>query len=149
MTKVESLRAAMKQRGKRITVTAFLLKAIALAQRAHPGSRSVALPDGRVVAVDEIVAGFTVERMVNGKPSVFIGRIGAPDQKPLEVIAEELDSYAQYPISEVPVLRTQQRFSEMPWLEADHTSPGIALAMAAPAHNASDVRCQLLRQIRR
>lgn len=116
MTKVESLRAAMKQRGKRITVTAFLLKAIALAQRAHPGSRSVALPDGRVVAVDEIVAGFTVERMVNGKPSVFIGTIGAPDQKPLEVIAEELDSYALDPISEVPVLRTQQQFSEMPWL---------------------------------
>jgi len=44
MTWAETKRKEMKNNGLPVTVTAFLLKAIGIAQRAHPESRTAALP---------------------------------------------------------------------------------------------------------
>lgn len=115
MTWVESLRARMKEVGCKLTVTAILLKAIGIAQRWHPASRSAILPWGRTVTFNDIVAGFTVERFVNSQPAVFFGAIQAPDEKPLIEIAEELRAYGEDEISEVPQLDIENRFNNMPW----------------------------------
>src|SRR6185369_14709640 len=60
ITWAQQLRKNLLQRGHRVTVTAILLKAIGLAQRAHPSSRSICLPGGRIAVLESIVAGFTV-----------------------------------------------------------------------------------------
>ncbi len=115
MTRVEALRERFRARGQKITTTAILLKAIGIAQRSHPQSRSVPMPWGRIVTLNNIVAGFTVERVVDGKYAVFLGTIEAPDRKPLETIAAELRNYAEGEIADIPQLRTQERFSGLPW----------------------------------
>jgi pyruvate dehydrogenase E2 component (dihydrolipoamide acetyltransferase) len=97
-------------------VTAILLKAIGLAQRAHPASRSISLPGGRIAILENIVAGFTVERLVGDEPAVFFGTIEAPDCKPLTVMMDELRQYSRSDILSHPKLSIQQRFSEMPWI---------------------------------
>jgi pyruvate/2-oxoglutarate dehydrogenase complex dihydrolipoamide acyltransferase (E2) component len=116
MTWAENLRTVMNEQGHNITVTAILLKAIALAQRAHPLSRGIILPWGRISILEEIVAGFTVERLVGGEPAVFLGTIHQPDTKSIEEIAKELNAYATKDLSEMPQLEIEDRFSRMPWL---------------------------------
>ncbi len=116
MTWAESLRGQFKQLGRRITVTAILLKAIGIAQRSHPDSRTAALPFGKRAILHDIVAGFTVERFVGSQPAVFFGAIDAPDSKPLEQISEELKNYSEQEMSEVKQLSTQDWFNKMPWL---------------------------------
>lgn len=116
MTWAENMRARLQKMGVKTTVTAILLKAIGIAQRAHPASRTARLPWGRVATLNDIVAGFTVERFVNSKPAVFFGAITAPDCKPLKQIAEELKAYGEADMSTVPQLDIQNRFNNMPWL---------------------------------
>jgi len=112
----EELRQKLMASGKRVTVTAILLKAIAIAQRTHPASRSALLPWGRTVTFHDIVAGFTVERFVGTQPTVFFGAIDGPDRKPIDQIADELRQYAERGLDEVPHLDIQNRFQNMPWL---------------------------------
>jgi pyruvate/2-oxoglutarate dehydrogenase complex dihydrolipoamide acyltransferase (E2) component len=116
MTWAESLRGQMKQLGRKITVTAILLKAIGIAQRSHPDSRTAALPFGKRAILHDIVAGFTVERFVGSQPAVFFGAIKAPDTKPLEQISAELKSYGEQDMNDVPQLSTQHWFNYMPWI---------------------------------
>lgn len=116
MTWIENLRSRMKDLGCKLTVTAIILKAIGIAQRWHPSSRSAILPWGRTVTFNDIVAGFTVERFVNSQPAVFFGSIKAPDEKPLADIAEELRAYGEDDLSTVPQLEVEDRFNNMPWL---------------------------------
>lgn len=116
MTWAEALRSSMLANGHRTTVTAILLKAIAVAQRRHPATRNALLPFGQVVTFHNIVAGFTVERFVNSQPVVFLGSIVNPDTKSLEQIAFELSEHAERDIALVPQLNIEHRFSSMPWL---------------------------------
>jgi hypothetical protein len=116
MTWLESFRARLAEKGVKTTVTAFLLKAISIAQAAHPLSRTVLLPWGRTAVVNKIVAGFTVERMINGLPVVFFGEILESDKKSLLEISLELKSYGEKEIKDVPQLSIQNRFTWMPWL---------------------------------
>lgn len=116
MTWAEELRKTLAAYGHKVTVTAILLKAIAVAQRAHPASRTALLPWGRVVTFNRIVAGFTVERFVDCGPAVFFGAILDADSKPVEQIAQELRDYAEKEIHQIPQLEVEDRFAGMPWL---------------------------------
>lgn len=116
MSFAENLRQQLAAKGVHVTPTAILLKAIALAQRATPASRSAALPFGRMVTFNHIVAGFTVERTIDGQPCVFFGTIESPDTKPLAEIASELKAYAECSIDDLPQLRLEKYFAGMPWL---------------------------------
>jgi hypothetical protein len=116
MTWAEELRLQLKEKGIKVTATAILLKAIGIAQRLHPASRTAILPWGRTVTFNDIVAGFTVERYVGQQPAVFFGAIESPDSKPLVQVAEELRAYGEDEISSVPQLDIEDRFNNMPWL---------------------------------
>jgi 2-oxoacid dehydrogenases acyltransferase (catalytic domain) len=99
----------------KITITAFLLKAIAVAQLRHPNSRAYRLPDGTKVTASEPVAGFTVERVVEGAPAVFLGTIDGPHTKGLAEIAAELQSYGKSDLDQVPQLAKADFYSKLPW----------------------------------
>jgi hypothetical protein len=116
MTWAETLRSQLKEMGYRTTVTAILLKAIAIAQRSHPESRTTRLPWGRLVTFRDIVAGFTVERFIGSQPAVFFGAIENADTKPVVDIARELKAYAEADLGDVDHLDIQNRFNNMPWL---------------------------------
>ncbi|MBK9142996.1 MAG: 2-oxo acid dehydrogenase subunit E2 [Candidatus Melainabacteria bacterium] len=116
MTWAENLRVQLKDQGVKTTVTAILLKAIAIAQRAHPESRTVRLPWGKEVTLGDIVAGFTCERLVGSQAAVFFGAIENADNKPLAEIARELKEYASSELKDVHQLNLQNRFNNMPWL---------------------------------
>jgi pyruvate/2-oxoglutarate dehydrogenase complex dihydrolipoamide acyltransferase (E2) component len=115
MTWVEELRGQLKTMGRKITVTAILLKAIGIAQRAHPASRTAALPFGKRAILQKIVAGFTVERFIGSQPAVFFGEIAEPDTKPLEQISNELREFGEGELNSVPKLDIQEKFNHMPW----------------------------------
>jgi len=115
MTWAENLRSEFLARNNRLTETAILLKAIGIAQRNHPASRSTMLPWGRIATFERIVAGFTVERKVGEQPAVFFGSIESPDTKPLEAIAQELRMFSECSLEEHPQLALETKFSKMPW----------------------------------
>jgi pyruvate/2-oxoglutarate dehydrogenase complex dihydrolipoamide acyltransferase (E2) component len=102
--------------GHKLTVTAFILKAAAIAQRSHPVSRTFYLPGRRLVTYEEVVAGFTVERLVDNEPIVFFGEIEHADDKPLTALADELKEYCDGDMMSVPKLKEQIQFARMPWL---------------------------------
>lgn len=116
MTWAETFRAQLKEMGYKTTVTAILLKAIAIAQRSHPESRTTRLPWGKLVTFRDIVAGFTVERYIGSQPSVFFGAIENADTKPVIEIARELKAYSEADLKDVDHLDVQSRFNNMPWL---------------------------------
>lgn len=116
MTWVEDLRNRYLADGVRITETCILLKAIATAQVRHPLSRTISLPFRRCAVQQNISGGFTVERQVNGMPSVFFGNINEPQSKDLEAIMKELGEFSSKPIAEQSQLNMQDKFSRMPWL---------------------------------
>lgn len=116
MTWAENFRLKLKELGIKTTVTAIALKAIAIAQRAHPASRTAIYPFGTTVTFNDIVAGFTVERLVGSQPAVFFGAIDAPDTKSVEEIAQELKAYGEESLDDVKHLDVQNRFNNMPWL---------------------------------
>lgn len=115
MTWAEELRKKLKSYGQKVTVTAILLKAIGIAQRAHPESRTAVLPFGKTVTFNDIVAGFTVERVIGQQPAVFFGAIENPDTKSVEEIAGELRQYAESDMEAVHHLNLQNRFNGTPW----------------------------------
>jgi hypothetical protein len=102
--------------GRKITYTAILLKAISIAQRSHPASRTAVLPLGRKVVFNKIVAGFTVERIIGTHPAVFFGIIENADSKPLDQISIELQNYGHSDIAKMPYLATQNWFNNMPYV---------------------------------
>lgn len=116
MSWAEKLRQEMAERGHKTTITAILLKAISIAQLKHPLSRTGVLPWGGTFTFKEIVAGFTVEKFINGEPAVYFGAIVDPVKKSLEQIASELRSYAESDVTQIPQLDIEHRFTWMPWL---------------------------------
>ncbi len=115
MTWAENLRGRLKGVGQKVTITAILLKAIAIAQRAHPESRTSLLPFGKTVTFHDIVAGFTVERFIDEQPAVFFGAIDNPDTKSVEEISSELKQYAESDMKHMAHLDRQHKFNSMPW----------------------------------
>jgi len=115
MTFAEELRTRLKSVGQKVTITAILLKAIAIAQRAHPESRTSLLPFGKTVTFHDIVAGFTVERFIGEQPAVFFGAIDNPDTKSVEEISSELRQYAESDMQQMEHLDRQHKFNSMPW----------------------------------
>ena len=103
-----------RQAGHHITMTAVLLKAIAMVQKNHPDSRTFPISSNRTVTFHDITAGFTVERIVAGQPSVFFGEIDSPQLKTLIEISQELESYQTAEIVELPKLAQQYRFALLP-----------------------------------
>src|SRR5271170_3453291 len=77
----EALREKFAALGHKITVTAVLLKAIAIAQLAHPYSRTIMLPHGPLVQLNNLEGQLTVERFVGEQPAVFFGSVKQPDTK--------------------------------------------------------------------
>lgn len=116
MTWAEELRATFAKYGNRITATALLLKAIGIAQRAHPDTRTAMMPFGRTVVFNNIVAGFTVERLIGTQPTLFFGAIEGVDSKSVAEIAEELRAHAEDDVEKVWHMKIQERFTWMPWL---------------------------------
>ena len=115
MTAVEAARRKLQEAGTKVTVTVFLLKAIALAQLQYPESRTLALPLGWQVTCNNVVAGFTVERLMPGGPAVFFGEIAEPHLKSLAELSHALKDYASGDFSELPRLREQKQFAELPF----------------------------------
>ena len=116
-TWAEDVRERYKDHGHKVTITALLIKAIALAQHKHPTTRTQMLPNGRLVQFNDIEAQFTVERFVNDQPGLFFGSIKKPDERPLIEITEELRIYGTEPIETVPQLAIEHKFSQYPhWL---------------------------------
>ncbi|MBS2005222.1 MAG: 2-oxo acid dehydrogenase subunit E2 [Cyanobacteria bacterium SZAS LIN-5] len=116
MSWAEDLKKKFAQKGEAITVTAMLLKAIAIAQKQCPSSRTIILPFGKVATLTDIVAGFTVERFIENGPVVFFGSIEAPDTKLLTDIMDELKDYKEADIDKHPQLNQQHQFTKVPWL---------------------------------
>lgn len=114
MTWAEDLRVQLSRLGHKTTVTAILLKAIAIAQRNHPDTRTAVLPWGKTVTFNEIVAGFTVERFVGTQPALFFGAIQQADTKSVEEIALELREHAEKDFADVWQLRVQDKFTHLP-----------------------------------
>jgi hypothetical protein len=102
--------------GQRVTVTAFLLKCISIAQKNHPASRTFTLLGARRVTYEDITAGFTVERIVDGEPIVFFGEIEHSAEVSLVDLASALKNYSDADLMSVPKLRQQLTFARMPWL---------------------------------
>lgn len=109
-------RKLLADKGIKVTPTAFVLKAIGIAQRNHPDSRSVLLPWGQTMVMNRIAAGFTVEKAVDGQHAVYLGVIADPDLKSVAQISHELREYAIRDIKDVPQLALEERFNRMPWL---------------------------------
>lgn len=116
MSAVEKLRSHLAVSGVKVTITAILLKAVAIAQLTHPASRRFRLPWGTMVTLPTPVAGFTVERLVENNPTVFFGTIMEPIAKSLEEMAQEIKLYADCPILEVPQLNREDTFRRVPWM---------------------------------
>ena len=112
----EKLLAALSQDGEKITITALLLKAISIAQLEHPESRSYKVPWGYKVVRKEPVAGFTVERIVDGRPAVFFGSINNAHTKSLKEIAREVSAYGRNDIDSVTQMAKEHFLSKVPWL---------------------------------
>lgn len=115
MTWANDLRKRLKKAGQNVTVTAILLKAIAVAQKIHPESRTEWLPFGQRVTYQTIVAGFTVERNIDGQQTVLLGEIEHPIEKSFDEIAAELKAHAEGPIEKVRPLHMQNVFSFLPY----------------------------------
>ncbi|MBS1990850.1 MAG: 2-oxo acid dehydrogenase subunit E2 [Cyanobacteria bacterium SZAS LIN-3] len=114
--RVENLAQILSSEKEKITVTAILLKAIAIAQLKYPDSRSYRLPWGHKVVRKVPVAGFTVERMVDGKPAVFFAAIRDAHSKSLEQIAHEISAYGNNEITSVTQLTKEHLISMVPWI---------------------------------
>jgi pyruvate/2-oxoglutarate dehydrogenase complex dihydrolipoamide acyltransferase (E2) component len=110
----EALRKRYASLGHKVTITSIMLKAIALAQREHPLSRTQQLTTGKLITLNQITAGFTVERNVNGTPAVFFGTIENADNKSILEIAAELRAYSKDPIESIPQLKLQMQCLNYP-----------------------------------
>jgi pyruvate/2-oxoglutarate dehydrogenase complex dihydrolipoamide acyltransferase (E2) component len=112
----EALRAKFAKLGHRITITSIMLKAISVAQRNHPATRTTSTPWGQVLQLNDVAAGFTVEKFIEGEPAVFFGLIKDSDTKSLVDISKEVTEYAVKEPADLPQLNTEERFSRFPWL---------------------------------
>ncbi len=125
MEAAEHLRQRLSNDEQKITITAVILKAIAIGQKSHPTSRSYRLGLGKLITTPKPVAGFTVERMLSksnefsqsgDQAAVFFGVIDDTQTKPLRQIAAELAAYGNGDYKQVPQLAKEHFLSNFPWI---------------------------------
>ena len=116
MEEAEVLRSKLSKGGSKVTITAIMLKAIAIAQLSNPQTRAYRLPLGQIIQRKEPIAGFTVERMVGLQPAVFFGIIKDAHKKPLAQIAKELHDHGTADLMAVPQLAKEHLLSKVPWI---------------------------------
>lgn len=116
MSWARRLRSDFEKDGVKITFTAILLKAIAIAQKAHPMSRSELLPFGRLVTYESIVGGVTVEREKEGSNTVFFAEVEDLHNKTLATIADELSSYVKESPQKLASFAKQKAYAALPYL---------------------------------
>lgn len=116
MSKVEEARKQMSEENSPVSITAFLLKAIAIAQTQHPESRTTYMRASRLMTYNKIVAGITFEKEMDEGPVVFLGEIEEPQNKTVRELQQDLDSYETAGIEQMPKFREQKDFAEMSWL---------------------------------
>lgn len=114
MTWAQNLIEKCSQKNLRITPTAILIKAIAMAQKEHPISRSVLLPGERILTFENITGGFTVEKFVDDEPIVLFGEIEKPHERSVSEISQELKDYHEAKIDSIPYLKQQYDFAFLP-----------------------------------
>ena len=114
MTYSSALLSKLRARGVKATVTALLVKAIGIAQESHYKTRTESIPIGSLVTYNNIVAGFTVERIVDGQPTVFLCEIEEPNSKSIQELSRELRQCATDSIDDVASMRMQRVFSHLP-----------------------------------
>jgi hypothetical protein len=112
---IESLAEKLSAGGQKVTVTAILLKAISIAQLSHLSSASFRLPFGYIYKRSVPIAGFTVEREVDGQQAVFFGNIKDAQNKPLIDIARELAAYGRNDVDTVTQLSKERIMSKIPY----------------------------------
>lgn len=116
MEEAEILRSKLSTKDNKITITAIILKAIAIAQLSHPETRAYKLPLGPIINRPTPIAGFTVERMIGNQPAVFFGIIEAAHAKSLTQIAKELQNHGTADLMTVPQLAKEYVLSKVPWI---------------------------------
>lgn len=116
MEEAEILRAKLSTKESKVTITAIILKAIAIAQLTHPQTRGYKLPLGPIVQRKVPIAGFTVERMIGDQPAVFFGIINDAHKKSLIQIAQELNKHGTADLMAVPQLAKERVLSMVPWI---------------------------------
>ncbi|MBU6453523.1 MAG: 2-oxo acid dehydrogenase subunit E2 [Cyanobacteria bacterium REEB67] len=112
---IEALAENLSVGGQKVTVTAILLKAISIAQLSHLNSASFRLPFGYIYKRDVPIAGFTVEREVDGQQAVFFGNIKDAQSKLLIDIARELAAYGRNDVDTVTQLSKERILSKIPY----------------------------------
>ena len=115
MTWASQLISRFAENEIRVTPTALLIKAIALAQKEHPISRSVLLPGERLLTFENITGGFTVEKFVDQDPIVLFGKIASPHERSVVEISKELKEYHDAEINSIPYLKQQYDFAHLPF----------------------------------
>jgi len=115
MTWASQLISRFAEKEVRVTPTALLIKAIALAQKEHPISRSVLLPGERLLTFENITGGFTVEKFVDQDPIVLFGEIASPHERSVGEISKELKEYHESEIDSIPYLKQQYDFAHLPF----------------------------------
>ncbi len=115
VSRAKEVMQSMADSGQHITMTAILIKCIALAQKDHPISRTIPLPVSRQATLERIVAGFTVERFIDSQPTVLFGEIDSPHEKTVAEITSDLHDYHQSDMKELPVLEQQLKYARLPW----------------------------------
>jgi len=115
MTMATELVSTYKNQGIRSTVTCVLMKAIGLAQQNHPLSRTELTNFGQSVLFNDIVGGITVEREVDGQPTVFFGEVDSPHILSIPEIAGAIKEYTEIAIADCAPFALQEKFSGLPW----------------------------------
>lgn len=91
-------------------------KAYALVAARRPDLRRayLAFPRPRFFEHDTNVVGVTIERMEDGEPSIYFGRITAPEELPLAELDARLHHFKNAPLDQVPEFWFQEFMTKLP-----------------------------------
>jgi hypothetical protein len=103
VTDLAAVAEARQRSAIRVSWPALFLKAYAIVARDVPQLRQTwhRFPLPHLYQHGQSVAVVTVQRELDGEPWLFWGRIGQPDQLPLEIIQQRIDSYCNEPCRQV------------------------------------------------
>lgn len=108
--------AARNAAPERLPWSAIFAKAYALAAAEMPVLRRafVRFPTTQLYEYPESVASIAVERVYEGEPGVFVMRIRAPENLPLEAIGREIRNAAEAPVESIRSFKKLIMVSRLP-----------------------------------
>lgn len=116
MTELLAARRQYSKAIRPVTLTALLVKAVALTVRAHPVARRILFqrfPLRRRLAQFEVVdVNVPIRRMVDGQPVLFIGVVRGADTLPIAGIQDELTHMQRDPPGQSPYLAKLARLQK-------------------------------------